>query len=218
MQIFYIGSPPDPDSLMPDRSVQVRCPGCGQQGTFDALPVYDARLVTQDGRPCITGVRACPAEKCRCLLFFILDQKQGELLATYPTETLDFDASGVPIPVSEALSEAVNCHGAQCYTAAAMMVRKTLEALCEDQGATGNNLYERIKNLRSVIVLPDALLEGLNELRLLGNDAAHVESKTFDQVGQAEVEVCIDVAKEVLKAVYQYSSLVERIRSLKPTP
>jgi hypothetical protein len=99
-----------------------------------------------------------------------------------------------------------------------MMVRKTLEELCQNRGATGDNLKLRLKDLGSKIVLPKELLDGLDELRLLGNDAAHIESREFNDVGKVEVEVGIQFAKEVLKAVYQYSDLLLKLRSLKKTP
>jgi hypothetical protein len=73
----------------------------------------------------------------------------------------------------------------------------------------------RIKSLGTKVVLPQELLQGLDDLRLLGNDAAHIESEEYNQVGKEEVEVGIEFAKEVLKAVYQYSALLARLRALK---
>jgi hypothetical protein len=52
----------------------------------------------------------------------------------------------------------------------------------------------------------------------LGNDAAHIESQEYDKVGQEEVEIGLELAKEVLKAVYQYSALLNRLRALKKNP
>jgi len=98
------------------------------------------------------------------------------------------------------------------------MVRKTLEEMCRDRQATGNNLKERIRALGTRVVLPRELLDGLDDLRLLGNDAAHIESQEFNQVGQEEVEIGIEFTKEVLKAVYQYVALLGRLRGLKRAP
>ena len=98
------------------------------------------------------------------------------------------------------------------------MVRKSLESLCHDRGATGANLKDRIKSLGTKVVLPQELLDGLDDVRLLGNDAAHIESDVYNQVGQEEVDVVIDFTKEVLKAVYQYSVLLNKLRALKKTP
>jgi uncharacterized protein DUF4145 len=95
------------------------------------------------------------------------------------------------------------------------MVRKTLEELCENRGAQGKNLKDRITDLGGKVVLPKELLDGLDDLRLLGNDAAHIESKVFQQVGKDEVELSIEFTKEVLKAIYQYDDLLARLRALK---
>ena len=95
------------------------------------------------------------------------------------------------------------------------MVRKTLEELCRDKKVTGNNLKERIQALGNAIVLPKELLTGADNLRLLGNDAAHIESQEYQQVGKEEVELGIEFAKELLKAAYQYSSLLKKFDALK---
>jgi Domain of unknown function (DUF4145) len=124
----------------------------------------------------------------------------------------------LPATVVAAFEEAILCHSNRCFIAAAIMVRKTLEELCLERNATGNNLKERIRALGSKVVLPKELLYGLDDLRLLGNDAAHIESQEFNKVGQEEVEIGIEFAKEVLKAVYQYSALLGRLRGLKKPP
>lgn len=64
------------------------------------------------------------------------------------------------------------------------MVRRTLEDLCADRGADGPNLKARLAALSDRVALAQALVEGLDTLRLLGNDAAHVDLKDFDQVRQ----------------------------------
>lgn len=95
------------------------------------------------------------------------------------------------------------------------MVRRVLEELCEDKGAKGDNLMKRIAALSSTIVIPAGLLPAADELRLLGNDAAHIEAKTYDTIGANECEIAIELAKELLKAVYQYTDLVARLQALK---
>ncbi len=118
----------------------------------------------------------------------------------------------------DSLEEAITCHASQCFTAAAMLVRKTLELLCSAQNASGANLKDRIKDLGSKVVLPPDLFSGLDDLRLLGNDAAHIESQAYARVSQEETEVAIEFTKEVLKAIYQYAALLARLRGLKKQP
>jgi hypothetical protein len=182
-------------------------------GTFDPLHPNAFDWPFTDG---VVGIRRCPNPSCRALLFVVW--QRDTLVASYPTLRLDFDATNIPKAVAAAFEEAIACHASECFIAAAIMVRKTLEELCRDRGATGKDLKERIRTLGAKIVLPRELLDGLDDLRLLGNDAAHIESREYDQVGKEEVEIGIEFAKEVLKATYQYSALLNRLRGLKKTP
>lgn len=196
--------------------VTLRCPACGHRGTFPPLPNAHDLQIPDAGTILYAGYRRCPNPDCLTLVFIVANNLQ-EVLISYPPERLDFDPTNVTAAVASALGEAIICHANECYVAAAIMVRKTLEELCSDRGATGANLKERLKNLGAKVVLPTELLDGLDDLRLLGNDAAHIESQEFNQVGREEVEIGIEFAKEVLKAVYQYSALLNRLRSLKKT-
>jgi Domain of unknown function (DUF4145) len=191
-------------------SVRLRCPICRQRGTFDIVLQQDLQI---NNAQMFAGLRRCPDPNCLALVFFVMNQ--GKVLESFPAETIDFDATNIPSAVQSALEEAIKCHAQSCFVASAIMVRKTLEELCRDRNATGANLKERIKTLGTKIVLPQELLDGLDDLRLLGNDAAHIDSQEYAKVGQEEVEVGIEFAKEVLKAVYQYSALLSRLRALK---
>ncbi|WP_428274400.1 DUF4145 domain-containing protein [Candidatus Palauibacter sp.] len=137
------------------------------------------------------------------------------MLVTYPPETIDFDATDLPDGVRSALEEAIKCHANAAYVAAAIMVRKTLEELCLNRNAEGRFLWNRLQALREEVILPPELFEGLEDVALLGNDAAHVESRHYDNVGKEEVEIALEFAKRVLQAVYQSSTLLARLRSLK---
>ena len=195
-------------------SASARCPSCRQLGTFEPLHPnsFDWVLLGKF----VIGSRRCPNPGCRALLFVIWEG--GKIIRSYPALRIDFDATNVPRPVVSALEEAISCHADECFIAAAIMVRKTLEELCRDRGAQGKDLKERIRDLGTKIVLPKELLDGLDDLRLLGNDAAHIESREYDQIGREEVEIGIEFTKEVLKATYQYSALLNRLRGLKKTP
>lgn len=193
-------------------TVSLRCPSCRQVGTFDGLG-QDLQT-SPDGY--IAGQRRCPNPQCRAHAFVVL--RNGGVAASYPPEYIDFDSTAIPETVAATLEEALACHANGCFKASAMMVRRTLEALCGDRGARGENLKAMVVDLGSKIVLPKKLLDALDNLRLLGNDAAHVKSRDYETIGETEVEVAIDFTKEVLKAAYQYSVLVGRLEGLKKQP
>jgi hypothetical protein len=198
--------------------VKMRCPACRREGTFDSLS--NDLYVAPDGGAggYKVGTRRCPNSECHAHVFVVIDPKTRGLAASYPPETIDFDATDLPTNVVAAFDEAIKCHAQACYVAAAIMVRKTLEEVCHERGASGGSLKARIKALGKTVVLPQELLDGLDDLRLLGNDAAHIESQVFSQVGEEEVEIAIDVTKEILKAVYQYGAIMDRLKQLKSNP
>jgi len=197
-------------------NVATRCPHCGHFGTFELVGLNDVYTLDSLNSQIINylGVRKCPNEKCKGHLFFISDNNRNVLM-TSPSETIPFDRENIPAKVLNAFEEAIKCHSNSCFIASANMIRKTLEEICIERGASGANLFNKLQDLGGKILIPQELLSGMNELRLLGNDAAHIEAQTYSEIGKEEIEVSLDFAKEILKAVYQYDNLLQRLRKLK---
>jgi hypothetical protein len=95
------------------------------------------------------------------------------------------------------------------------MVRRLLEEVCADNNAQGSDLHQRLEALKALVVLPQALFDAMGELKALGNDAAHVKAKAYDNIGRAEAEDSIGLASEILKALYQLKGLVARLQARK---
>ena len=206
-------------ALADGRRLALRCPECRRVGTFESVKgIQDIGLAVGNRVESLFGHRVCPNDECLRLVACVVDMRSGKLLQSYPAEKIDFDVSNLPAKVLATITEAVTCHADGCYVAAAMMIRKALEEVCEERGAVGDTLFARLAALKSRVVLPVELLTALDDLRLLGNDAAHVEAKTYDSIDRNEVEAAMEVTKEILKAVYQLESLVARLRALKRPP
>jgi hypothetical protein len=154
----------------------------------------------------VLGHRRCPAGDCNTHVFVVA--KDGEIISSYPPETIEFDRESVPGRVREAIEEAIIAHAHRCYRAAALMVRRAIEEICLEREAAGDTLYDRIEALAEKVILPKAFLDGLHDVRLLGNDAAHVEARLYEEVGSQEVEAGIAIAKELIRAVYQYEGIM----------
>ena len=94
--------------------VSLRCPICQQVGTFDGVTQFDAQSHVPLGTPpgashtYIAGLRSCPNPACRALVLCIVNASAGsKLVASYPPERLDFDATNIPNAVARALGEAI---------------------------------------------------------------------------------------------------------------
>lgn len=206
----------------PAKVHNLRCPYCGKEGAFHGFEkatdiTWQQSEKDATGRTfaynIFIGMRQCPNMECRGVVF--VSSRDGILKDTYPAEVLDFDSSSLPEGVKSCLEEAVKCHAHGCYKASALMVRRTLEELCAEQGATGGNLEKRIEALQDKIVIPGALFTAMHELRFLGNDAAHIEAREYDEVGEPQTRIAIRLTQEFLKATYQLGDLLSELKSLK---
>ena len=192
-------------------TIGIRCPGCGREGSFENVAIGGDLVVENYW----LGQRKCPNKNCKTHIFYIYDSSKKEVIASYPSQRIDFDTTDIPSQVVETFEETISCHSHESYVASAIMVRRTIEEICEDKGAKGKNLKDKIIDLGNKILIPKEFIEGMDELRLLGNDAAHIEARIYKDIGKLELDVAIKFAKELLKSVYQYSSLLKELQSLK---
>ncbi len=200
--------------------VNLRCPHCRHVGAFSGVGNCTDLAWSEPGPPphnqaihFAAGTRRCPNTECLSLVQVVL--QSGSLVESFPPEVIDFDSTNLPPDILSSLEEAIKAHAAGCFRASALMVRRVLEELCDDKKATGSDLKQRLAALSTSVVVPKELLDAADELRLLGNDAAHISAKNYDTIGTNEAELAIELAKELLKAVYQYASLVDRLKALK---
>lgn len=204
---------------VPRPPVSIRCPHCRELGSFNLLGPAKSFYKLGKTMPIETlaqgtyyaGVRICPNAKCQGLVFVV--ESKNEVLEIEPPQLLDFNPEGLPSRLQQTLREAVACHGVGAHRAAAMMVRRLLEEICDENNAAGANLHQRLASLKDAIVLPEPLFEAMNELKALGNDAAHVEAKVYDNIGADEAQDLIELAKEIVKALYQLKGLIARLQA-----
>jgi hypothetical protein len=203
-------------------AVSIRCPHCRELGSFNSLG--GAKAYQKGGKfgpntgvqAYFASIRTCPNMSCKGLVF-VIEGPEG-VAEIEPPQLLDFNPDNLPTRLLQTLREAIACHGAGAYRAAAMMVRRLLEEICDDNKASGATLHQRLASLKSAIVLPEPLFDAMNELKALGNDAAHVEAKAYDNIGAAEAEDSIELAKEIVKALYQLKGLIARLQARKSNP
>jgi hypothetical protein len=195
--------------------LSIRCPRCGQVGTFESFGNVND-VFSRVGNGIVFGQRRCPNPKCSGHVFFVEDKNTSSVYS-YPPESVELNKDNIPARILSTIEEAITCYTHGCYIAAAIMIRKTLEEIAVEKSAEGKNLFLKLQDLSAKIFVPKELIEAMTELRLLGNDAAHIEAETFNQIGKNEIEISIEFAKEIIKAVYQYESLLGRLRGLKKT-
>lgn len=80
------------------------------------------------------------------------------------------------------------------------MVRRTIENLCAEHDAKGDNLFTRLKALKEKGIIEARLHEWTNLLRLFGNEGAHGGAS----IAKEEAEEALVMAEAVLDYVYAF--------------
>jgi hypothetical protein len=213
-----------PSATLPDPA-SLRCPFCGHVGIFVGVVSrgHDGSGVVTDLRTQVgpdqssqsdfvnLGWRRCPNPKCHRLIVVATELFDGDVVASYPPERLDFDSTGLPPAVEGNLDEAVRCHAADCHNAAAVMLRRTVESICDDLGVAKGDLTGRIPQLHKKISINPAVLDGLHKIRIFGNQGGHSGVARYERVDAETVEVAVAVVKRIAQTAYQDQDVVERL-------
>lgn len=166
---------------MAEDKVQVYlCPHCGNKASLKVL--YTATMTEQaevwkgefDSIEYYATLYQCLS--CDNVLLIVSyefddnpsDANQGTLLYPIQKNIPEF----VPVSIRSSYLEARKVEKIS-PTAFAVMIRRALEFLCEEQKAEGKTLSQKLQNLAQRKIIPETLAEMTNVLRILGNIGAH---------------------------------------------
>lgn len=141
-------------------------------------------------------------------------------LKTLPTSDYCSYLEHLPENIEKSFIEAQKCFYDECYTASAIMIRKTLEEFFENFKIEGKTLKIKIDKLYENYILPVWIDKtDFHTLRELGNDGAHIVLKDFNKVGKKEVETAIKVINNILIMTYEsrqnYKDSINKLKALK---
>lgn len=105
----------------------------------------------------------------------------------------------IPQPLRREWEEARACFDAKVYTACGVMVRRTLEGTCKDQGVKAKTLAKGLHELRSQGLIDGVLGEWADALRVLGNQSAHFTGK---EISREDAEDSLAFAEALLDHLY----------------
>jgi hypothetical protein len=100
-------------------------------------------------------------------------------------------------------SEARSCYNNNAYTAAVVMVRRTLEGVCADNGVKKTPLFKALEQMKENGLIEGRLLEWAQELRVLGNEGAHF---TGHRVSREDAQDALALAEALLDYLYVFSA------------
>ena len=87
-------------------------------------------------------------------------------------------------------------------------LRKTLELICNDQNADGNNLLEKITNISEKGIIPVTLTSASTIIRKLGNIGAH---ESDININSNELKCVIELVEYIIQYIYVLPKEIEKI-------
>lgn len=170
------------------------CPHCGYKGNFTRE--LDKQSVSQTtGKILHFDVLYCRG----CLLYLFLiwsADSSGAGLHDYKIFPPSLKTSPEapehwPEQVGTAWEQAHKSLATESWDAAAVMAGRSLQAAAREMGAQGDRLQSEIADLREKGILTDAMIEWVDEIRLIRNIGAHPDS--------VETSVDPDDARDIVK-------------------
>ncbi|MCL8251733.1 DUF4145 domain-containing protein [Aeromicrobium fastidiosum] len=135
------------------------------------------------------------------------DFGEGHLLYPAPPKIL---SAAIPDSLRTNMLEAQRCLDVAAYTAAAMMVRRSLEMLASQFKIQERSLAKAITKLRDGKHIDERLFSWADELRLAGNDAAHEVSQSTDEQTARDM---LQLAEAILDYVYVIQERYEEFKA-----
>jgi Domain of unknown function (DUF4145) len=209
------------------------CPRCNKQSSFEvlgSLPVTLEGSLAVDrrgflGMDQIDRVSSLLCRNCNQAVAVVEEQWVGDKprrewvgggavswhgVHWWPLPYMRLPAD-IPGPIAGVFGEAATALAAACPRAAAVMARRTLEAIAADKGATKGTLAEQLAQLGNANVLQPTLAAWATEVRLVGNVGAHYDP--INEVTLDDARQVLAFAREVLRYVYELPAELERRRT-----
>lgn len=123
-----------------------------------------------------------------------------ETTQIYPPNEMDLSRV-IPDALRSAYDEANVCFRAKAYTATAIMCRKILEGICEENKIQVRNLAHSLKELKDKGIIENRLYEWADALRLLGNEAAHGVNT---QISHQDAKDILEFTHALLEYVFTF--------------
>jgi hypothetical protein len=232
----------DPDTPPDSSDPAGACPRCGRVSNFTligAVPVTFAGggyTITFEGeQERIDSQRAAILEcsGCRARIVVIEDKYVGNERAEgfrgggvinyrgiwwWPPPGVGDLEAAIPVEISDAYSEGVRAMWARAPRGAAVMFRRTLEAIVKTSGsaaaqaAATKNLAAGVSAMAEEGALDRNLAEWAKEIRLVGNVGGHFDP--IDDVTQEEADNLARLLRELLRYLYEMPARIGRARKI----
>lgn len=188
------------------------CPHCGVFAEFVLRHPWDENHPTQGRRH--LGAWTCTS--CKYPITGARDPANNEPAQWWPREARTREYPDVPDHIAEDASEAYVCFSVGAIKASVVMARRAVQAMAVNKGATPKKtLFAQIDELAEKEVITPSMKDVAHEIRLTGNEGAHVDAEPVEPLADLtsdEAEDVLAFMDTLLEHVYQVPARVERLR------
>jgi Domain of unknown function (DUF4145) len=131
----------------------------------------------------------------------------GAIRTLYPLEKQI--PSNLPEGIGRMYTEAIKVK-LLSPSSCAVLIRRTLEAVCQHENATGRTLAQKLKNLADTGKIPQTLVGIATHLKQLGNLGAHFDIN--DDVTMEDVPVILDFVELLLEYLYVAPAKIQAVK------
>ncbi|MGW5987835.1 DUF4145 domain-containing protein [Streptomyces anulatus] len=186
----------------------LECPQCEQMSLFDEWVIDRNGPPDLDGRPGDFKLWGCLA----CGQPQLWNESEDSDDSNEPRRLWPQVAAlapGIPSSIAREMVEARACFDVKLYTAAAVMVRRTLEGMCIEQGTQKKALFQALQELRDSGKIEGRLFEWAQALRVLGNQGAHFSEESVRREDAADA---LSLAEALLNYIYVFTAKYEEFQ------
>lgn len=205
-----------------EKVIQEKCPRCGRETRQKILASIEEKYIEEDGGYLIYGCdndyQIIQCQGCENIIFR-RTHENSEDMVHYETpwgfeeeyvKTVDLypdprnsrpvmrRVGDLPISIERVYRESLKCLNYDARILAGVGIRAIVETVCQDQGAEGKNLKEKIDFMVGQGVLTQDGAGILHSLRNMGNASVH----EMQAHSKAQLMLAFDVIDHLLLGVY----------------
>ena len=185
--------------------LHIQCPYCHVNSQMEVYRYhFNAETVYQNNvqKPKTTQeIHRCT--NCGGKFFYI----DGKLM--YPEPEVVAPAADMPAEVKKLFEEAASiCH--RSPRAACALLRLAIEVLCNQLGATGDSVSDKIASLvrRGI---SEEIQQGLDFVRVVGNNAVHPGQIAFDVDDERTAEILFKLINIIVERLITHPSTIKNL-------
>ncbi|NPV90911.1 MAG: DUF4145 domain-containing protein [Firmicutes bacterium] len=195
------------------------CPHCGNRAPMIVATSYEHQIIYGD--PPYTdednflwSLFVCPNcdkpildEKFRSSFEMDIDRWPIHEKTLYPYAQVNL--RGLPENISKSYEAALKVRHIE-HNAFAVLIGRTLEIICKDKNARGNNLFEKLDYLCEQDVIPGRLVEMAHGIRQLRNIGAHAD---LGEIVEFDIQILTDFTEAILEYIYRAPTRLEILQN-----